>query len=298
MLWLTNDGILTDKLLVDSITGSSVHDPLSGGWVRVVSSILSDIQTDLLFIDYVDHVFNSRLVVSYPMLYDWFGFFHHPPSSSTFHLVVNNVIKCQHKCKVLFVFSQYLADHLSQHLTCPIKVVDHPTETNNIQSWSGKIKYITTIGTWLRQIEPICKINTDLPKMWLVGSTSSLPPSIIRACAKYTDKLNIQSVKSDEYQQILSTSLVVLQLKDTSVNNALLECIARKVPLIINRHPAIVEKLGNDYPLYADTDKEIQHQIDNFDHKVYQAYLFSILKMEKRLDFDNFIQTVREKLDP
>ena len=36
----------------------------------------------------------------------------------------------------------------------------------------------------------------------------------------------------------------------TSAVNTLLECIVRNTPIIVNKHPAVVELLGENYPLY------------------------------------------------
>lgn len=41
-----------------------------------------------------------------------------------------------------------------------------------------------------------------------------------------------------------------MDLYDSSANNAVIECIARATPLLINPIPAVVEYLGKDYPMY------------------------------------------------
>ena len=38
----------------------------------------------------------------------------------------------------------------------------------------------------------------------------------------------------------------------TSANNAVVECIVRNTPLVVNRLPALEEYLGKDYPLFFD----------------------------------------------
>lgn len=46
-----------------------------------------------------------------------------------------------------------------------------------------------------------------------------------------------------------------MNLIDASAVNTVIECIIRNTPLIVNRRPAIVEILGDDYPLYyGDSD--------------------------------------------
>ncbi|MFN8643026.1 MAG: hypothetical protein U0802_15745 [Candidatus Binatia bacterium] len=53
------------------------------------------------------------------------------------------------------------------------------------------------------------------------------------------------------YDRLLSEN-VFLDLLDASANNSVIECLARDTPLLVNRHPAVVEYLGPDYPLYFD----------------------------------------------
>ncbi len=49
---------------------------------------------------------------------------------------------------------------------------------------------------------------------------------------------------------MLADNIVFVELYDASANNAVLECLARATPLLINPLPAVVEYLGQDYPLY------------------------------------------------
>ena len=44
---------------------------------------------------------------------------------------------------------------------------------------------------------------------------------------------------------------------NSSANNTVLECIARNSPIIVTKHPAIKEYLGEDYPLYFNTLDEL-----------------------------------------
>ena len=71
-----------------------------------------------------------------------------------------------------------------------------------------------------------------------------------------------------DYDKLLSENIVFLNLIDASAVNTVIECIIRNTPLIINRRPAIVEILGDDYPLYygdsdgnTDNDYTMNHQV-------------------------------------
>ena len=60
----------------------------------------------------------------------------------------------------------------------------------------------------------------------------------------------IEKVSNEEYDELLSQNIVFIHLVDASTVNTILECIARNTPIIVNRHPATIELLGPDYPLF------------------------------------------------
>lgn len=63
----------------------------------------------------------------------------------------------------------------------------------------------------------------------------------------------ISHLSAKEYDDILSRSVVWLNLVDASAVNTLVECIVRNTPIFINPLPAVVELLGTAYPLYTRT---------------------------------------------
>jgi hypothetical protein len=78
---------------------------------------------------------------------------------------------------------------------------------------------------------------------------------------------------NEHYDRMLSCNIVFLDLYDSSANNTIVECIVRNTPLIVNRHPAVVEYLGKDYPLYFDTIEEASYLAED-EEKVYTAYIY------------------------
>jgi hypothetical protein len=60
----------------------------------------------------------------------------------------------------------------------------------------------------------------------------------------------LEHVDNHIYDTLLTKNIVFLNLVDGSAINTLLECVIRNTPIIVNRHPAVVEVLGYDYPLY------------------------------------------------
>ncbi|KAI8821251.1 hypothetical protein BJ741DRAFT_672688 [Chytriomyces cf. hyalinus JEL632] len=60
----------------------------------------------------------------------------------------------------------------------------------------------------------------------------------------------ISRLDNDEYDKLLSENIVFLKLVDASAVNTVIECIVRNTPVLVNRHPAVVEMLGTEYPFY------------------------------------------------
>ena len=60
----------------------------------------------------------------------------------------------------------------------------------------------------------------------------------------------IEALTNEEYDDLLTKNIVFIKLVDASTVNTILECIVRNTPIIVNPHPAVIELLGDDYPLY------------------------------------------------
>jgi len=86
---------------------------------------------------------------------------------------------------------------------------------------------------------------------------------------------------------------VFLDLIDVSACNTLIECIVRNTPIVINRLPAIVEYLGEDYPLYYNTLEEATSLI-NDDRKILEAYRYLKTKDKEFLKMETFMKKFLE----
>jgi hypothetical protein len=60
----------------------------------------------------------------------------------------------------------------------------------------------------------------------------------------------LMHLPNDQYDEVLSCNIAMVQLEAASANNAVVECLARGTPLLVNRLPAVEEYLGSEYPLY------------------------------------------------
>ena len=57
----------------------------------------------------------------------------------------------------------------------------------------------------------------------------------------------------------------LLDLYDASANHAIVECIARNTPILVNPLESVVEYLGEDYPLYFNSLDEAAWKAENID---------------------------------
>ena len=96
------------------------------------------------------------------------------------------------------------------------------------------------------------------------------------------------NISNEEYDKLFSKNIVYLDMYDSSANNAVIECIARATPLLINPIPAVVEYLGTSYPFYFRSfdeaiDKLEDIELIHFTHEYLKS--FSIREKMKGEEF-------------
>jgi hypothetical protein len=182
-------------------------------------------------------------------------------------------------------------------------------------------KKILHIGGWLRNSNTFYKLqvpdgiekvllkgkygNVDIPTCSLIcqlcpGTSDILPGSLCHPSMCRGEQLNrfdrqviqdlnemiesvtvVEDIQDDDYDQLLASSVVFLNLVDASACNTVIECLARHTPIIINRLPALEEYLGKDYPLFYPNGSS-QFDINLF---VYEAFQMNkIQKASKYLE--------------
>ena len=68
---------------------------------------------------------------------------------------------------------------------------------------------------------------------------------------KKIDTVNfITYLQNDDYDKLMTENIIFINLVDASAVNTVIECIVRSTPIVVNKHPAVVELLGDKYPLY------------------------------------------------
>ncbi len=98
----------------------------------------------------------------------------------------------------------------------------------------------------------------------LTGSeSSSNSKSISRDNINRKTKLNsdikiLSYLNNTEYDDLLSKNIVFINLVGASAVNTVIECVVRNTPIIVNKLPALVEILGDKYPLFYEDVRDVK----------------------------------------
>lgn len=103
----------------------------------------------------------------------------------------------------------------------------------------------------------------------------------------------LSKLSNQDYDLLLSQNLVFINLIDASAVNTLIECVARNTPIIINNHPAVIEILGSNYPLYFNsTDNYVNISIQLINilniRNIKKAYLYLLNMNKSNLSINTF----------
>lgn len=145
----------------------------------------------------------------------------------------------------------------------PTLSVRHPTSFDapafNPDAYRAAQK-VVQVGDWLRKLQAIHQLRAPEHAriMLLKPQTEEF---LEREIAEFGDHRDPSVdmrylVPDEEYDALLSSSVVLCLLYGTAANNVVIECLARATPILINPLPAVVEYLGQDYPFYARDPEE------------------------------------------
>ncbi|SEO24335.1 Glycosyl transferase family 2 [Gemmobacter aquatilis] len=140
----------------------------------------------------------------------------------------------------------------------PTLSVLHPTELDvrmfDHAAYRARPR-VVQVGDWLRRLQGIHRLRAWGHEriMLMKGQTQGYLDAEIARFGDYLDPaVDVRHmVPNDEYDALLSSSVVICLMYATAANNVIVECLARATPLLVNPLPAVIEYLGFDYPLYA-----------------------------------------------
>ncbi|MFO1429883.1 MAG: tetratricopeptide repeat protein [Candidatus Competibacteraceae bacterium] len=262
-----------------------------------------------------------------PFREPWVGFLHNPPHMPPwFHFeespqtILAKPVwqESLRHCVGLFALSEYAAGWLRRFTGKPVSALLHPTEMPDLlfdfQRFQAKPqKFIIQVGWWLRRLGAIDRL--PIPADNILGYTKlRLVPHFFPQADAYLKKLRErnfldngrpepehadntierQHLSNDDYDRLLAENIVFLDLYDAGANNAVIECLARATPLLVNRLPAVEEYLGAAYPLYySDLAEAAAKALDL--GRLREAHLYLLeCETRRRLDADSFRRSVEE----
>lgn len=274
------------------VIGRRMH---RSGWPYAFKHLTTIVGDDgILFDDFIEQTFcythNPK-----PYTQPWVGVFHHPPHPPTFSnsqeaLKLMFEKNCAFKAslphlKMAITLSEHLAEFLQPRLDCPVVNLKHPIELS-LNTWCPRRyetncqKKLVQVGFYMRNtqlmhqfpdVRHFIKLKPHLSKDWMVEWDNRVRVHWDRLGIRTTFKTDVLPYKfctPSQYDRLLAENVVLMEFFDLSAANGILDCIARNTPIITNRHPATIEYLGKDYPLFFDHPQQIPGLL----HKVPEAH--------------------------
>ena len=305
-----------------SLTGLRTQKHRSG-WPLVVDALGSGAsEHGLLLDDFVERTFHphgwgtpSRRerasgVTGDPITWTqpWIGIFHHPPNfpewfqDDSHPRAIISTPRFQASRPYLqgaVALSQYLAKWLEEELQIPTVSIKHPTEfPPNKFSWEAFVanddKALIQVGWFLRNYRAIYQVPepAGLRKMRLAQDQYFIHEAERRtdASSPYRTRPEYGPVgiipwqTAARYDELFTRNILFLELFDASANNVVIEAIARQTPVVVNRHPAVMEYLGDGYPLYYDDICSVPALLDQSTVKAAHDYLCALDKSDLTLE--------------
>lgn len=252
------------------------------GWPFAVDALqcLHCDDAGLLFDDFVEQtwVYSGRRD---PITQPWAGIFHHPPHPPLWTREQDRLDLLHTRdgfreslphLRLAICLSQYVADWIADHWKVATAVVKHPTEIPEL-TWQPdewlKHHRLLQVGWYLRNVRLIHQVGTTMHRTRLMPDrpvtvqheSNCRREFVSREEFNASEVLELDWIENEGYDFLLSRSVVCMEVLDAAANNVTIECLARNTPLIVNRHPAVIEYLGADYPLYFDHVRDIAEMI-------------------------------------
>jgi hypothetical protein len=294
-----------------------------GGWNHVLDDGLIKNKfynkaSKLDFFDMID-LNIDQIIASSSKGRSWAGIFHFTPKTPAFlnGLNINSFFKNEKfvsafkKCIFIVTLCDYLHNHLIKvfkklNINTPIYTIKHPVvmdvpRFNMSKYLNNTNKQFIQVGKQLRKITSIYMLPNIAKhqKMWLTGTSDyKLCHKLIEDELKFLNishyQINLKKVKMlytstfAEYDDYLSKNIVFIDLWDATANNAVLECICRNTPIIVNKVPGVIDYLGENYPLYFNELEEVPNLIT--EDKILEAHDY-LKQMDKTdIHLDHFIK--------
>jgi hypothetical protein len=211
----------------------------------------------------------------------WFGFLHcargvpehFDARKSPLHFFGSEAwIESKESCLGLFVLAPSMVDWARELSGAPVTALWHPAEFVepgfSMDRYRQAGRPVVQVGWWLRRLASIHFLPVErqrkrllIPQMGenLRRFEDCLEAERVRTGAPQVDSWNAQinaRIDDTAYDEMLSHSVVFADLYDAGACNAVIECMVRGTPILVNRLPALEDYLGLRYPLFYESLEE------------------------------------------
>lgn len=263
---------------------------------------------------------------SLPYRSPWIGFIHCPqnmPGWFQYEIAPQTIFKKRAwieslpQCRGIYCLSDYHRKWLVTQLRVPVANLVYPTETPELgfsmeRFSANRDKKIVQIGWWLRRFSSIFQLPTrNIRKVmlhlgqpyvdtYLEKERALMKQGLRLAPDQSSLPLNLDSVEvvkylpNDAYDRLLSENIAFMHLYDTSANTAIIECIVRATPLLINPLAAAQEYLGPDYPFYFSTLEEAARMAEDTELIAQTHDYLKNAPIRERLTHEYFLRSFME----
>lgn len=271
---------------------SHLYGSHRSGWNYAVRNLRPLHNSHGILLDaFIERTFANNPKGKYVYSEPWIGFIHVPPDipewlhSNQANQAVFGTEEWKKSlpfCKGLFTLSEYHKRELQWRFDFPVENLIHPTEFPAL-TWNydrfvkNRDKKIVQVGWWLRKLLSIYQLEVSSYQKIVLKKKDAdmdyyfrLEIEQMHGHKVMDDKMvgtvkKIKYLSNRTYDHLLSENIVFLDLYDSSANNAIIECIARNTPILINPIEPVVEYLGKGYPLYFESLEEATSKAEDME---------------------------------
>ena len=262
------------------------------GWGFAMKNLKGlDNPNGILLDAFIDRTFAADALSETVYTQPWIGFIHVPPGvpewlqskqSNAAIFSSERWKRSEPHCRGLFTLSQYHKQHLQPLFNFPVENLLHPVEFPQL-TWSyerfaaNRDKKIVQSGWWLRRVYSLYLLEVKGYRKILLQKQDAdmqrhleLELQHMEERGRITEKAldsvtSVSFLSNSRYDQLLSENILFLDLYDASACNAIVECIARNTPVLVNPLGAVMEYLGRDYPFYFNSLEEAAAKAENME---------------------------------
>lgn len=267
-----------------------------GGWTDVTGFLERELSCPdgMLTVNALEETIAAGRVLDVP----WVAFSHEVPRHHYDFPDLTRLLRLPawkasvRKCRGLWVLSHHNKEFLeSCDFAFPVSFVHYPTvfpaERFSFPAFAGQApRPLLFIGAYLRHAQPFYDLAAPGYAKFQLRAPGLEWPAEPRPGRQEVRILD--AVDNDEYDRLLSRSVVFLSLRDAGANTTIVECIARGTPIMVNRVGGVAEYLGEDYPLYYETPEEAEAKLADLDLIEATSRYLRNVPVRQRLTFDDF----------